>query len=174
MPPRLTPPDPDAFDAEQLTQLAKTRPLREGGRPINLWATLARRPELLRRVNALGGYFPTRSSLSLRDRELAILRVAGTIDAAYVEAQHRVIAAEALTAAEREAAVNGGADHAWTDADAALLAFATELTATRTLTDATWDALPLDDDAKLELVVLVGFYGLIGGLTSAVAIDVDA
>jgi len=173
MPPRIPPPDPDAFDAEQLTQLAKTRPLRAGGRPINLWVTLARRPELLRRVNALGGYFPTRSSLGLRERELVILRVAGTIDAAYVEAQHRVIAAEALTPTEVDAA-HGGGEHPWSAADAALLAFATELATTRTLTDATWDAVTLDDDAKLELVVLVGFYGLIGGLTSALAIDVDA
>lgn len=174
MPPRLPPPDPDGFDAEQLTQLAKTRPLRAGGRPINLWATLAHRPELLRRVNALGGYFPTRSTLGLRERELVILRVAGVIGAEYVLAQHRVIAAEALTPQEAEAAADPRSDHAWPPADAALLAFATELATSRTIGDASWDALALDDDAKLELVVLVGFYGLIGGLTNALRIDVDA
>jgi 4-carboxymuconolactone decarboxylase len=172
MAPRIAP--PEDFDDEQRAQLAKTRPLRDGGRPINLWATLARRPELLRRVNALGGYFPTRSSLPLRERELVILRVAGTIGAAYVEAQHRVIAADALGAAEIAATLDPGRAHAWSDADAALLALAAELIGTHTLTDATWDAVALDDDAKLELVVLVGFYGLIGGLTSALAIDVDA
>jgi 4-carboxymuconolactone decarboxylase len=174
MAPRIPPPDPDGLDAEQLTQLAKTRPLREGGRPINLWATLARRPELLRRVNALGGYFPTRSSLGLRQRELAILRVAGTIDATYVEAQHHVIAGDVLTAAERAAAVDPSVEHTWGEQDAALLAFAGQLATTRTLTDATWDVVALDDDAKLELVVLAGFYGMIGGLTNALAIDVDA
>jgi 4-carboxymuconolactone decarboxylase len=170
MAPRIPP--PDDYDDAQREQLAKTRPLRADG-PINLWGTLAHRPQLLRRVNALGGYFPTHSTLPLRERELVILRVAGEIAAEYVAAQHHVIAGDVLTAAEREAAVSG-AEHPWAEQDAALLAFADELAQTRTLTDATWDALALDDDAKLELVVLVGFYGLIGGLTNALRIDVDA
>lgn len=172
MAPRIPP--PEDFDDEQRAQLARTRPLREGGRPINLWATLARRPELLRRVNALGGYFPTRSSLGLRERELVILRVAGTIGAAYVLGQHRAIARDALSAEEIEAAADPASGHAWDPADAALLAFAHELATTHALADPTWDAVALDDDAKLELVVLVGFYGLIGGLTHALRIDVDA
>lgn len=171
MAPRIAP--PEDFDDAQREQLAKTRPLRDGGRPINLWATLARRPQLLRRVNALGGYFPTASVLPLRERELVILRVAGTIGVTYVEAQHRAIAAGTLTDAEIDAAADPASAWAWGDADAALLAFAGALATARTIGDQEWDALALDDDARLELVVLVGFYGLIGGLTNALRIDLD-
>jgi 4-carboxymuconolactone decarboxylase len=171
MEPRIAP--PETFDAAQLEQLAKTRPLVDG-RPINLWATLAHRPQLLRRVNALGGYFPTRSIIPLRERELVILRVAAHSDSGYVLAQHRAIAAGALSAAEIAAAAEPESDHAWSTADAALLAFADELTTDRTVSDATWDTVVLDDDARLELVVLVGFYGLIGGLTNALGMEIDA
>jgi 4-carboxymuconolactone decarboxylase len=175
MAPRITP--PQTFDDEQLAQLAKTRPHRQG-RPLNVFATLARRPELLRRVNALGGYFPTRSALPLRVRELVILRIAHRIESAYVLAQHRAIAAapEGLRDEEIAAAADASLGHAWSPADAALLAFADELVATRTVGDATWAALDdvLDDDARLELVVLVGFYALFGGMTNALAVEVDA
>jgi alkylhydroperoxidase family enzyme len=173
MAPRIAP--PETFDAAQLEQLAKTRP-QPGGRPLNVFATLARRPELLRRVTALGGYFPRHASLRLRERELVILRVGGAVASAYVLAQHRAIAAEVLTAAETAAAADPALAHAWSDGDAALLAFAGELADTRTVGDATWAALDgvLDDDARLELVVLVGFYALFGGLTNALAVDVDA
>jgi 4-carboxymuconolactone decarboxylase len=171
MEPRIAP--PETFDAAQLEQLAKTRP-QPRGRPLNVFATLARRPQLLRRVNALGGYFPTHSTLPLRERELVILRVGGRIASAYVLAQHRAIAGKALTPEETAAAADPSLAHAWSDSDAALLAFATELTDTRTVGDATWAAVALDDDARLELVVLVGFYAMFGGMTNALAVEIDA
>ena len=39
---------------------------------------------------------------------------------------------------------------------------------------ATWAAVALDDDARLELVVLVGFYAMFGGMTNALAVEIDA
>jgi alkylhydroperoxidase family enzyme len=171
-PPRIAP--PDAFDAAQLEQLAKTRP-QPAGRPLNVFATLARRPQLLRRVSALGGYFPRHSVVGLRERELVILRVGARTGAAYVVAQHRAIAAEALGAEEIGAALDVAGEHAWSPEDAALLAFADELVATHAVTDATWSALDaLGDDARLELVVLVGFYAMFGGMTNALGVEVDA
>lgn len=172
MPPRIAP--PDTFDSAQLEQLAKTRP-QPAGRPLNVFATLAHRPQLLRRVNALGGYFPTYSVLPLRSREIVILRVGARIASGYVLAQHRAIAAGVLTPAEIAAAADPSSGHAWSPADAALLAFADELVATHTVSDAAWDALDaLGDDARLELVVLIGFYVMFGGMTNAVGVEVDA
>jgi alkylhydroperoxidase family enzyme len=172
MAPRVAP--PASFDAAQLEQLSKTRP-QPAGRPLNVFATLARRPQLLRRVNALGGYFPTHGLIGMRERELVILRVGGRIASAYVVAQHRAIAAGALSAEEIAAAADPSVDHPWSPADAALLAFADELTAERTVSDATWSTLDgvLDDDARLELVILIGFYGLFGAMTNALAVEVD-
>jgi alkylhydroperoxidase family enzyme len=173
MPPRIAP--PERFDAVQLEQLAKTRP-QPAGRPLNVFATLAHRPELLRRVNALGGYFPRHSTLALRERELVILRIGHRIASAYVVAQHRAIAADALAAGEIAAAADPSLAWEWSPADAALLAFTEELVADRTVSDATWSALDgvLDDDARLELVVLIGFYAMFGGMANALAIEVDA
>jgi alkylhydroperoxidase family enzyme len=172
MAPRIAP--PATFDAAQLEQLAKTRPQPEG-RPLNVFATLARRPQLLRRVNALGGYFPTHSTLGLRTRELVILRVGHRIDSAYVLAQHRAIAAGALTAEQIGAAADPSRAHAWSPDDAALLACADELVAEHAVSDATWAALgDLGDDARLELVVLVGFYVMLGTMTNALAVEIDA
>ncbi|MCW2993873.1 MAG: hypothetical protein JWQ18_1368 [Conexibacter sp.] len=170
-PPRIAP--PSTFDAAQLEQLAKTRP-QPGGRPLNVFATLAHRPELLRRVSALGGYFPRHSVLGLRERELVILRVGTCIDSAYVVGQHRAIAGEALSAEEVAAALDPASAFVWSPVDAALLAFAEELVAEHTVSDATWSALALPDDALLELVVLVGFYAMFGTMTNALAIEVDA
>lgn len=56
MAPRIPP--PARFDDLQLAELAKT-PRLPSGEPLNLFATLAHDPRLLRRVNALGGFFPT-------------------------------------------------------------------------------------------------------------------
>jgi 4-carboxymuconolactone decarboxylase len=171
VPPRIAP--PQAFDAAQLEQLAKTRP-QPHGRPLNVFATLAHRPQLLRRVTALGGYFPTHALLGLRERELVILRVGGRIASAYVVAQHRAIAGEALSAEEVAGAVDPSVAHVWSPADAALLAFADELVVEHTVSDATWAAVELDDDALLELVVLIGFYAMFGSMTNALAVEVDA
>ena len=72
-----------------------------------MFTTLAHRPELLRRVNALGGYFPRSSELDFRTRELAILRVAGTLGSDYELHHHRPQGIEAgLTEAEVPAAVD--------------------------------------------------------------------
>ncbi|WP_187369430.1 carboxymuconolactone decarboxylase family protein [Baekduia soli] len=174
MTPRITP--PAHFDDHQVEQLDKTYP-KPGGEYLNLWKTLAHRPELLRRVNALGGYYPRHSVVGVRERELAILRTAARRGAAYVEAQHRAIAADAgVPAAEIAAAADPALEHAWAPADAALLAFVDEFVAHDTVGDATWSALHahLGDDGVLELLVMIGFYGLIGAMLSAVRVEIDA
>src|SRR5690348_4898614 len=46
-----------------------------GGAPLNIFATLAHHPRLLKRFNVLGGLFLSRGLLPPRDREIVILRV---------------------------------------------------------------------------------------------------
>ena len=77
------------------------------GRPLNVFKTLAHRPRLLRRVNALGGYFMAHGAIPVRERESVILRVAARAGSDYEIGQHRWIAAKAgLSAAEIDAAVD--------------------------------------------------------------------
>lgn len=174
MTPRLTP--PARLDELQREALARTVPGSDGN-PLNVFATLAHRPRLLRHLSALGGYFPLHSNLTTRDRELVTLRVAVRCRAAYVEAHHRVIAArDGVPDEEIAAAADPTAAQPWDRRDAALLRFADELVEDHVVSDATWDALDghLDDEQRMELLVLVGFYALFSGLTTTLRIDEDA
>lgn len=166
----------EAPDAEQQAALAKT-PHRPDGEPLNVFSTLAHHPALLRRVNALGGAFPRHAALPTRARELVTLRVAARVGSDYVAHQHRAVGARAgLTRAELDAAGDPETAHPWSAMDAALLAVADELLATHALRDATWVGLDghLDTDAeRLELVLLVGFYALMGALANATGIELD-
>src|ERR1700733_3752610 len=98
MAPRI--PLPEPLDEAQLAELAKA-PHTPAGASLNLFATLAHDPRLLRRVNALGGYFAVRGHLDGRTRELAILRTAGTLGCDYELLHHRALGERlGLTAAE--------------------------------------------------------------------------
>jgi 4-carboxymuconolactone decarboxylase len=173
MPPRISP--PSAYDQTQLAELAKS-PHRSDGEPLNVFATLSHRPELMRRVNALGGYFPRSSELDDRTRELAILRVAGTLGCPYELHHHRPLGIRAgLTEAELQAAVDASSAHTWPAADRTILALTDALIARTPIDDAAWAALDgvLDDGQRLELLVLVGFYGLIAGVVNIVGVELD-
>jgi 4-carboxymuconolactone decarboxylase len=166
---------PSQFDDEQLRQLAKS-PRTPSGRPLNLFATLAREPELMRRVNAMGGFFPTRGRLDGRTRELAILRTAGSLGCEYELSHHRPAGERlGLTPEEVAAAADPGIEHDWSRADGALLELVDELLARHTVTDARWSGLDgsLDDGRRLELLILVGFYAMLAGLLDAVGVELD-
>jgi 4-carboxymuconolactone decarboxylase len=174
MPPRIA--VPQHFDDEQAAQLAKS-PILPSGRPLNLFATLAHEPQLMRRVNALGGYFVTRGRLDGRIRELAILRTAGLLGSEYELSHHRALGERAgLTAEEIAAVADPSIEHDWASADRALLELVDQLLAHHTVTDACWSGLDgvLDDGQRLELLVLVGFYAMIAGILNAVGVEPDA
>jgi alkylhydroperoxidase family enzyme len=174
MTPRIPPvTEPDEAQRELL---AKTLPGPDGA-PLNVFATLAHLPHLLQRVNALGGYFFVKGGIAVRERELVILRTAAFIGSEYEIGQHRWIGAKAgLTPEEIEAALDRDRDHRWSADDAALLAFTDELLRTDTMTDATWDAVGgrYDDHQRAELLVLVGYYRMLGGVLNGLRVELDA
>jgi 4-carboxymuconolactone decarboxylase len=160
-------------DEEQSKLLSKTL-LGPDGEPLNIFTTLVREPELMRRVNGLGGYFFVTGSIAVRERELVILRTASYANCIYEIAQHRWIAAKAgLSAAQIEAALDPAVDHPWSEADAALLAFTDVLLATDTVSDEAWAAVPGGDTVRLELLVLVGYYRLLAGVLNGIGVEVD-
>jgi AhpD family alkylhydroperoxidase len=171
--PRLPP--VESFDEAQHAALAKS-PRRPDGRPLNLFATLVRRPALMARVNALGGYFATRGLLSDRARELVILRVAGTLRCEYEARHHRPVGERAgLTAVELDAAEDPSRAYAWGADDRALLDAVDELLERHELSDERWAALSaaLDDDRCLEVLVLTGFYAMVAGTINGAGIEPD-
>lgn len=173
MKPRIRPVEEPTDEQRKL--LAKTLPGPDG-KPLNVFATLVREPELMKRMNALGGFFFVSGSIPPRERELVVLRTAGFCGSDYEVAQHRWIGTTVgLTDAELDAAVDPGSDHVWGSGDAELLAFTDELLATGDVSDATWDAaLDGSDDRRLELLVLVGYYRLLASVLNAIGVEVDS
>jgi 4-carboxymuconolactone decarboxylase len=169
-------PTVDDPDEEQAGLLAKTL-LSPEGRPLNVFATLAHSPQLLRRMNALGGYFFVHAGIPARDRELVILRTAGRIGCAYELGQHRWIGAEAgLMPEEIESAIVPQSTHQWSPEDRALFTFVDEVLSSDTVGDDSWDGLAgsYDELQRAELLVLIGYYRMLGVVLNGLRVQLDA
>jgi AhpD family alkylhydroperoxidase len=163
-------------DPHQQQLLAKSLPGPDG-QPLNIFRTLVRLPELMRRTNALGGYFFVAGQLPLRVRELVILRTAGRAKCAYEASQHRWLGAEAgLTAEETNAALDPSIPHGWSDAESRLLDFVDELLASDVVSPDSWNLLESDfsETERLELLVLVGYYRMLAGVLNTLGVEVDS
>jgi 4-carboxymuconolactone decarboxylase len=171
--PRIAPlEDPDE---EQAKLLAHSLPGPDG-RPLNVFRTLVRSPELMKRMNGLGGYFFVHGTIATRERELIVLRTASTARSSYEIGQHRWICAEAgLNDDEIEAALDAARPHDWSPADRALLRFTDQLLATDSVTADAWAALEsYGDQGRMELLVLVGYYRLLAGVLNGIGVELDA
>jgi alkylhydroperoxidase family enzyme len=129
--------------------------------PYNVFATLARHPQLYRAWLRFGGALLD-GTLPARDRELAILRTAYHSDSAYEWAQHARLAREAgLTELEIDSIRRP--DALWPVEDRLVLQVADDLHYAGDLTDATWAALcdRYDEAGRIELVMLVAHYRML-------------
>lgn len=138
-------------------------PERGGDRPkgLNILGTLARHPALTRAYHTFNGHVLFATTLTPRQRELLVLRVAAVRGADYEWAQHVVLGREAGLADDEIDRVAAGPDApGWSALDAALLRAADELVTDACITDATWRVLAreLDDQQLLDLVFTVGAY----------------
>src|SRR5262249_42954783 len=132
--PRLTPLARDAMDDE-------TRAL-VGDRTLNIFATLARHPKLLKRWLVFGNHVLAKSTLSPRERELLILRTGWNCRAPDAWAQHGTTGRAAGIPDEEIARIAAGpAAPGWDPFDATLLRAADELHADQSLSDATYQTL---------------------------------
>jgi alkylhydroperoxidase family enzyme len=126
----------------------------------NALATLVRHPDLAKAFLRFSGYLLSRSTLPVRLRELAILRVAARRRSAYEWTHHAAMAAEAgLSEAEIEDAGQGKAAG---ELDGAVLAAVDELDRDSNLSDQTWAMLArhLDERQRMDLVFTIGAYCL--------------
>lgn len=160
---------------EQAELLSKTL-ITPDSDPLNLFATLAHHPRLLKRANALGGLFMAHGTLDPRDREIVILRVATRVESAYEWAQHEVIGRRCGLGPEEIARVREESLDGWSPADAVLLAATDELCDRDDLTDEAWTALSSrgTTEQTLELIMMVGFYRMLGGLLRTLRVQIDA
>lgn len=141
------------------------------GRIDGMYRTLLNHPDLLELIGALGTFFrygPSRLPADLR--ELAILRLAQSLGAAYEWVKHEGPARQAGLAPEIiEDLRRGNGTDAWPDL-ARRTALAVDLVLARASLPADLQeglARDLGLEAVLELVALCGFYQMIAGVIFA-------
>jgi alkylhydroperoxidase family enzyme len=184
--PRIDPLPPAEWPREMRDALAALRPPEprhpfpepRDDRPkgLNVLGTLAVHPALARAFHTFNGHVLFATTLSVRQRELLVLRVAALRDAEYEWAQHAVLAADAGIDADEVARVKDGPGaRGWSPLDAALLRAADELVADAAIGDATWFALAaeLDERQLMDVVFTVGAYDALAMAFGSFGVELD-
>jgi alkylhydroperoxidase family enzyme len=169
MAPRMQPLAKEQWDDE-------TRTLLGDGTTLNIFATLAHHPKLMKRWMVFGNHVLAKSALAARDRELLILRTGWNCRAPYEWGQHVAIARGIGVTDEEIARIAAGPDaDGWDPFDACLLRAADELHADQCLTDATYHALAerYAEAQLLDLVFTVGQYHVVSMVLNSMRVQRD-
>jgi alkylhydroperoxidase family enzyme len=131
---------------------------------LNLLGTLARHPELTTAFHTFNGHILLATTLTIRQRELLVLRVAAVRGAEYEWRQHAVLAGNVGLDEDDVARIAAGPGaEGWSALDGAMVAAVDELLADAMVSDATWRVLAaeLDHQQLLDLIFTVGTYDVI-------------
>lgn len=185
--PRISPLPPREWPNEMTQALGALRPSnarhpfprRGDDRPkgLNALGTLARYPALTEAFHTLNGHVLFASTLSVRQRELLVLRVAALRRAEYEWAQHVVLAGDAGIEADEVARVAAGPDAPeWSSLERAMLCAVDELIADAVVHDATWKVLAdeLDERQLMDLIFTVGTYDVLAMAFRSLGVELDA
>jgi alkylhydroperoxidase family enzyme len=175
--PRLAP----LADDEWSDEAAEMRPrfLRkgpQGDRVLNIFATLARHPQLLKRWTVFGNHVLYKSTLPPREREILILRIGWLCAAEYEWGQHVAIGRREGLEDDDIARIAAGADApGWDTFEANLIRAVDELHGDAFISDATWNALSerYDTQQMLDVVFTVGQYNLVSMALNSCGVQLD-
>ena len=153
-------------------------PSRDPSRPkgLNALGMLAHHPELTTAYNHFNGHILFASTITPRQRELLVLRVAVLREADYEWAQHAVLAGDAgINETELESVRSGPTDPNWSAFEAALLTAADELVRDARVSDGTWATLAgeLDTQQLMDVVFTVGAYDLLAMAFRTFDVELD-
>jgi alkylhydroperoxidase family enzyme len=187
--PRLAPLPPKEWPDEMREALAALRPPEPrhplpGRRPdrpkgLNVLGTLAHHPALTRAYHTFNGHVQFATTLSARQRELLVLRVAVVRGAAYEWAQHVLLAGDAGLDGDEIARIAEGPEGpeaaGWSPLDRALLAAVDELLDDARVADGTWRVLAgeLDERQLMDLVFTVGAYDVLAMALRSFGVELD-
>jgi AhpD family alkylhydroperoxidase len=167
----LVDPENSAGPAGELLQ----RIGRERGRVFNVYRLLANSPGTLDHVYALASYLWNASSIAPRLQEIVILRVAQLTGSDYEWARHRALARGVGVSDDQVAALATWREtpDLFNEVERAALALTDETTRDIEAGAATVASARelLGDQATLELVVLVGLYGMMSRILRSLAVD---
>lgn len=170
--PRIPPIEPETPEQRALVA-AQTRP---DGAVFNLYKTMLNHPTLYTPRARFGSYLQRDSMLDPVTRELAIMRTAYNIGAAY-EWAHHVEYAKAAGFGDDDIAriAHGPSASGWTPKQRAVLQAADELRREAFVSDATWSALAEHFSMKerIEIVYTVGGYTMTGLAINSFGVQVE-
>lgn len=173
--PRIAPLLPSAWDEVILDALgafpkglefvlSRWRAGGDDARGMHVLGVMALHPPLAKAFLTFNAHVAGASTLSVRVRELAILRISWLRRAEYEFVQHVILGMRAgLSAGEIERAQLGPDAPGWDPADADLLRAVDELNADACIGDATWKRLGscFDTAQIMDLIFLVGCYDVL-------------
>jgi alkylhydroperoxidase family enzyme len=143
---------------------------------LNALGTLAQHPELTQAFNTFNGHILFTTTLTPRQRELLVLRLATVRGSIYEWAQHVVLARDVGITAEEITRVAEGPDAAgWSDLDQAMVQSVDELVHDGVVGDATWERLAghLEVQQLMDLVFTVGAYETLAFAFRSFGIELD-
>lgn len=168
--PLVDPPYPEAMQ-QDFDRVMRGLP------PLNIFRTVAQNPRVLSRMVA-GGLLD-RGSISLRERELVILRTCALCGAEYEWGVHVAAYGARAQFTPAQVAATAGGDAAaagWSASETLLLRLCESLYRSRDVDDALWAELAaVYDHAQLvELLMLAGFYQMVSCVVKAARIGHQA
>lgn len=143
---------------------------------LNIFSTLAHHPKLLKRWLVFGTHILRKSSLSPRQRELAILRVGWLCGSEYEWGQHVTIARRSSITDEEIRRVADGPDApGWGDEEREILRATDELHHDFMIDELTWQQLSrrLDEQQLMDLIFTVGQYHLVSMALNTLGVQLD-
>jgi|SRR5437588_3060803 len=171
--PRITP-LPESEWNDETKELLES--LRRDGQVYNIFATLARHPQLLKRWLVFGGHILGKSSLPAREREIAILRMGWLCRAEYEWGHHVAIGKQVGLSDEDIKRIAEGPNAAGLDPfEAALLRAVDELHANTFIGDSTWKALAEHYSIQqlLDFLFTAGQYKLVSMVLNSVGVQLE-
>jgi alkylhydroperoxidase family enzyme len=164
-----------AYPDEVVQRLLSTDP---SSQPMpNALATMMHHPALMGPFLVYNNVLLQKPTLSPRQREIMVLRVAWRTKSRYEWVQHLRLAPRVAISAEEIAAIAGGTDGAtWAPFEADLLAATDQLIDQYRVDDETWDRLAkeLDERQLVELVFTVGTYTALAMAFKSFGLQLDA
>ena len=177
--PRITPLEVADWDPALREQLLGKRPAEMGdtAAPLfNIFKTLANHPKLAGKFGVWGNQILFKSSLSPRDRELAILRVGWLARATYEWHHHVAIARDHAGMTEADIDLARAGASAGSDApDDVLLRAVDELVGDHFISNATWARLAMryDQTQLIDLVFTVGQYTMVSMALNSLGVQLE-
>ncbi len=171
--PRLRPLEREEWDEDARQVMAK---IETSGTAYNVYKTMAHTPKLFKRWVVFATHIMFKNSLSVRDRELLILRIGWLTRSGYEFSQHVRIAYDNGFTEEEIERIKVGADApGWGEKEGALVRAAEELREDAFLSDATWATLQkyFSTEEIADVIFTVGNYNMLAMALNSFGVQLD-